>query len=372
MCLSRSGTLTETEFKIKDLTLEEVKTYNYLGVKLANCVSFKEAEADLTQKAMKALFKLKSMLHDTNLSPSTCIKLFDQLIRPICHYASEIWGLFNIRIPPKDITGKLESSLENFKCEKLNLSFARYVLGVHKKAQNSAVRGELGRLPLGVHIIPASLNYLSHLKKTPQESLLHQALITSQSLTTARKTWGKTCKQLEQYLRVHTNLKDDKSLPKTTIKSKVRNMYIEYWKHKISNEAKMRTYNLFKQAFVYEDYLAIKHPHHRKSLTRLRISAHRLSIERGRYTTPKTPVSDRKCQKCNLNEVEDEFHFIIKCPFYAALRQQIFMEITLECPNFHHQQDQHKFQYLLSSGGNVAKKISKFIHESTMKRESVV
>lgn len=46
----------------------------------------------------------------------------------------------------------------------------------------------------------------------------------------------------------------------------------------------------------------------RKSLTRLRLSSHRLKIETGRWHKPiSIPVDQRKCENCN--ELEDEYHF---------------------------------------------------------------
>ena len=45
----------------------------------------------------------------------------------------------------------------------------------------------------------------------------------------------------------------------------------------------------------------------RKCLTQLRVYAHRLEIESGRYK--KKSASERLCKCCNLNAVEDEVHF---------------------------------------------------------------
>jgi hypothetical protein len=51
------------------------------------------------------------------------------------------------------------------------------------------------------------------------------------------------------------------------------------------NNGKSRTYVTFKGNFGREHYLAIiKNFDQRKSITKLRISAHQLNIERGRHT----------------------------------------------------------------------------------------
>ena len=54
-------------------------------------------------------------------------------------------------------------------------------------------------------------------------------------------------------------------------------------------------------------------------ITRFRVSAHTLLIEKGRYHNIERGKK-RICQMCDMNDVEDEHHFILKCPFYTHLR----------------------------------------------------
>ena len=133
----------------KDVQLEHVQSYPYLGVEISANGSFKPAAKCMSTKAQKAIFKLKSLLAGACYRPTLCIRLFDQLIKPICVYGSEIWGIDEVKV---DSPLKFARSSESFTAEKLNLSFSKFSLGVHKKAQNSAVRGELGRMPLGADI----------------------------------------------------------------------------------------------------------------------------------------------------------------------------------------------------------------------------
>ena len=65
-----------------------------------------------------------------------------------------------------------------------------------------------------------------------------------------------------------------------------------------------------------ESYLTpIKVLKFRNSVARLRVSSHRLEIEAGRWTRPRTPVNERLCNTCNC--LEDEFgHCVIFCLCY--------------------------------------------------------
>ena len=57
----------------------------------------------------------------------------------------------------------------------------------------------------------------------------------------------------------------------------------------------------------------------KKLICKLRLSAHTLLIETGRYRG--IPRDQRICPLCN-SDVEDEFHFFVKCKFYSSLRKK--------------------------------------------------
>ena len=61
-----------------------------LGIEITANGSFKLAEQMMYEKAQKAFLKLKSVLQAATLTPQLSVKLFDQLLKPICTYGSEI------------------------------------------------------------------------------------------------------------------------------------------------------------------------------------------------------------------------------------------------------------------------------------------
>ena len=76
-------------------------------------------------------------------------------------------------------------------------------------------------------------------------------------------------------------------------------------------------------------------------LTKLRLSAHDLAIEIGRYI--KVPREQRVCFHCNINVVETEYHFLLVCPKYKELRQHYFKRCFCHWPNL------NKFESIMSS-----------------------
>ena len=81
-------------------------------------------------------------------------------------------------------------------------------------------------------------------------------------------------------------------------------------------------YKLFSK-FEHQLYLeTINVTKLRITLSKLRLSSHRLEIEVGRWARPnRTPLDQRKCRVCD--KVEDEFHFLLECGLYSQIRKKI-------------------------------------------------
>ena len=48
----------------------------------------------------------------------------------------------------------------------------------------------------------------------------------------------------------------------------------------------------------------------------------------GREQSPKWPRAARVCLACNIGEVEDAAHFVLRCPAYARHRQRLFARVA--------------------------------------------
>ena len=119
------------------------------------------------------------------------------------------------------------------------------------------------------------------------------------------------------------------------------------------NEHKLRTYCQFKSIFEREMYLDQNFTTKlRQNFTKLRISSHSLAIETGRYTRPKTPASERFCQMCSANKIENEKHFILYCDAYASMRHDLYNILNVIDSRFHVLDDNNKFIYIMTMGDN--------------------
>jgi hypothetical protein len=140
---------------------------------------------------------------------------------------------------------------------------------------------------------------------------------------------------------------------------------LELWKNQMKqySEGKLRTYTTFKVHFGFENYLSvIGNFEHRRCLTKLRISAHRLHIETGRYQG--IPPHQRLCEQCDSGEVEDEIHFLLCCSKFREERQQLFKTISQSCNNFLQLNPRENFYWLMTCEDvSVLKELCHFIYK---------
>ena len=120
----------------------------------------------------------------------------------------------------------------------------------------------------------------------------------------------------------------------------------------LDENGKLRIYLKLKCNFGFENYLHILSDfNQRKSFTKFRISNHKLKIETGRYSKSITPLENRICEKCFLNEIESEEHLLLKCSFYYTSRRKLLETIknNINHSNFEKLSFGDKFIWLLYS-----------------------
>ena len=109
---------------------------------------------------------------------------------------------------------------------------------------------------------------------------------------------------------------------------------------------KLRSFALFKTEPGREDYLReIRNVKIRTQLTKFRLSDHHLMIEKGRHKGLDKTV--RFCPFC-VDKVEDEIHFLIKCPLYGHLRARVLDLLFANYINVEAIPEKDLFCYLMS------------------------
>ena len=131
---------------------------------------------------------------------------------------------------------------------------------------------------------------------------------------------------------------------------------MQIWSASIENSRKGTLYKLFKQHDLsIECYLLSDIPvYYKKCLTKYRTTNHRLPIEVGRWNN--VIRNDRKCELCNLDEIGDEYHYLLVCSHFSDTRSRYIDRTYYTYPNM------YKFVNLITTtDNNVLLKLCKFI-----------
>ncbi len=322
MICSKQKLSNNIKFNYNDKELERVSLYKYLGIMISDDSCLLPAHNSLMQKGLKAYYAMNSLLYSANITNTkNYLMLFDALIRPILTYGCEIWGLdlLQKKAPKKFLSGQHHM----IGCEKLEIKLYKFILGVPMGTSNIGVRAELLRFPLRYFISSQILKFYYRLKLGSKNNLLNNFFTNLHQLHH---------NPFSEFLTMLSNAGAELSSPtiprniswaaKKTMASLNEKTY-ERWDEEILSNRKLSVYALVKDSYDIDSYTTeINDRHLRKYLTCLRLGSHPLQIEVGRYNY--IPRQERKCTLCNSQNVEDESHFLLSCPLYTTLREDLF------------------------------------------------
>ena len=236
-------------------------------------------------------------------------------------------------------TYKLEDLYEDFVPENVHTKFWKYIIGANKYTTNITAKGETGRFPLAINALMLTIKYWLQLNDASNPSHCNKlSFLSLKDTERASDSFNMHMKSLLETL-VFDHLWENKTtffLRRTTcmtsLKNKLSERYTSYFKSVITEETKPKldisqnlehNYKLFKTSFKKENYLSL--PLDKQNLfsfSRFRVSNHKLELELGRCKN--ILPEERYCRLCNLNQVEDEFYFIMSCSIYSEHREQLF------------------------------------------------
>ena len=357
MVFNRGNKLLKSEIRYGNAVIENVKVFKYLGFSISakNC-SFAPTIDDLAIKANRAVFALNNKIKISKLPIKMALKLFNSQIVPILLYGAEVWGPY---------MGFDYPSWEKGKIERVHTQFLKRILGCNIQTSNNMIRGEVGNRPLLIDVIKRVVTYTKNIKERPTS-----AVYSAYEFESTNDITPNFCNFIDKFDLNCDNIFE-------TSKSKLNKLcldsYDRYWWGEIGNSPKATTYVTFKRSIKCERYLSqIDNLKHKKSLSRFRLSNHSLMIEKGRHMRPRVERSERKCFKCKV-DVEDEFHFVIKCPLYATERKVLFDAFSNKCKNFDSLTEEQKFIFILSNEDmDLTKILAKFLFRSFKIRESAL
>ena len=155
---------------------------------------------------------------------------------------------------------------------------------------------------------------------------------------------------------------------KTFLKSEQTDQYYQTFFSYIGKTEKRGFFMHTKEKYEKERYLNIDNLEIRTALTKLRLSSYKLAVVTGKWH--KIKVEDRKCQFCNSNEIEDEFHLLIQCSNYNNMRKELTDYLaTNESIDITSENKLENLKFVFSNGSfRSLKALGKFVLEAFEKR----
>ena len=301
--------------------ISTVESYCYLGLVLHMNGSVNPAVENLRSKSLRALFALRNYVNRESVSIYSLLKLFDFLIKPIITYGSPIWTphllitktINRVSINERSGLDKLYKVLTSNSVELLHLKHLKWILGIHRKSSNIASWGELGRIPIIDSCIKQAFSYYRRLDELGnQDSLVKLAFLEQKRLNLQ---WFANITKLKESINAGQPNNNQRPL---------ESLFQKVWYQQAITHAKLELYQKLKPRFESrpEPYLTRISSHkHRSTITKLRVSAHQLLVETGRYR--KIPREERICNLCSGNAVDNEHHLLVTCSSLNEEREKI-------------------------------------------------
>lgn len=234
-------------------------------------------------------------------------KLFDAMVAPILYYGAEIWGIDKV----KDV-------------ETVQNKFCKWLLGTGLRMNNHIARSECGRHELYATYMCKPIKYFLRLQSMDNKRLPYLCYrMLFQLNEHGRTNW---CTRIQRLLFSYgfgevweSQGVGDEKLFMNIFKQRLKDVSLQNWSNYISSSTKCSFYSKIKDGiFVHENLQKLSF-NLRGEIFSILCSTHKLAIEEGRHLN--IPRVNRLCKLCNLNQIEDEYHFLLVCPILSDIRR---------------------------------------------------
>jgi len=350
----RGRLLANEKWSFDGKELMVVDDFNYLGTVFNYTGNFKLNQEYLAGKAIKALNILLQHCKKYELKPKILCQLFDSFVGSILNYSAEVWGF-----------------KQSKELERIHLKFCKRILKLKTNTSNAGVYGELGRYPLFISRYLKIIKYWSKIIHTDNIIIKKVYEQAKEDCNNGFTNWVSNVKLLLNnygfsYIFEDADNVDFKSFI-SIFKQRVIDNFIQEWSQSMQTNHVLTNYVLFKNIFNYESYLDLLPSSLRMFFCRLRLSVHPLRIQTGRYGRNRIDRDQRYCLFCNSQDIEDEYHFMLVCPFLDEIRKKYVPKYYYQRPSM--------FKFLEMLGiDNKTKliKISLFIKYALNKRNTLL
>ena len=308
-------------FSINGQPIEKVKNFKYLGITFCNNGRFVLSIKNNTLQARKAAFAIARRSMQLGLSISCQLHLINTIIKPILLYGCEIFCFEKIDM-----------------IEKCYIQCIKNVLKVNKTTPSYMIYSELGLRPIEIDVMDRALSFFvkTRINVSLANKMLHVLSTSNENAAFVSRYLQYIYQSLDSLgltflhtMTINNCTAQDKLIKQ--IKQRITDQYIQKRETDLRHSRKGTFYRTINNNFKLPPYIDALPPRLRISLTRFRLSNHKLPIERGRWTN--TDLQDRVCPFCTQPEIGDEHHFLFVCPHFNESRTKFLKKRFYTHPN---------------------------------------
>ncbi len=301
------------EFKMGDLKIEVTTNYTYLGMQFKYNGNLVPGIENIKKQATRAMYSVLQKARKLGLDLDNKLQLFDSLVKPICLYGCEVWGFKH-----GDIV------------DKLHRQFCKIILKVNKSTPTCMVFGELGRYNLKYDIDMRMLSFWFRTVCCDQfklSNIFYKLIYNLDKTGVYTNPWLTYIKTLVDKYKLTTHWENQNSMNITQLgafklvcKKNIKQIYEEEWRKELNESSKCYLYKNLKNNLKIEKYVCSLTSELRISLTKFRLTNHKLPIEIGRHN--KIERNLRTCTKCDSGDLGDEYHYMFVCKEFLDERKK--------------------------------------------------
>lgn len=364
MVFNKTGRHIRCNIKINNMLITSVREYKYLGFLITPSGEVSTGINDLKSRALYALVQLRKKLGVSfreNIKMS--FYLFDTLVKPIILYCSDFWGplCINKKAPSEMLPSRNLIDL-------VHMKFLKQLLGVQNQTSNIGVLLETGRVPLLIYAIKNSIKNWSRIDQSNECNILTK--LSFQNIVDKDFEWNRNIRNILNNIGMGNILNEDTPRPEVEVFKRLVDIFHQNAFTEISRESsKLRTYSLVKKEAGEEPYLNfVKNSNDRMSMTKFRLSNHKLMIEKGRHMNLER--EDRKCPFCP--SVEDENHFLLHCRIYSILREIMLSTVEEKLNEQLNRNDEMKMMRYLLGNKELSPIVAKYLKQTMELRDFLI
>ena len=325
--------------------IDYTDNYKYLGIDFTEHLRWTQLIQNTSKAANRAANYLIAKARNSGaLVYEVYTHLYNTLVLPIIGYSSFLWG------------HKAYSEISM-----IQHNLMRSFLGVGRNAPIAALIGDMRWLPI------TKINCTRYWFRL---SNMADIRLNKQIFNEAKNLANNGCQNwiahTNEILKVHNptthtsplTLSNDQ--PPQYYREYLIDNAIERWQIEIAQApagsesgGRLVWYRMIKSVPCTEYYVTtINSLGGRRVMMGLRAGCLPLAVEVGRYTG--VPYRQRVCRLCGSGEVEDQFHFLIKCHMLNCIRQKLFSHCLTLSSSFSHLSDHNKCTFLLCVSDNTS------------------